>query len=148
VKDTIKSVLSAVTAAFSGGADFESASSSLAKDSARFLAKHRVTVVVPAFSGAGTGRYVVYSRCAADRALLDRHEVHATDFDAFDVAEAGEVLNLLVDGGYHRIHAVPLPAGAKKGWLGTQALLAAVPRDPEDGALLFDGDVSSDVGLA
>jgi hypothetical protein len=141
----VKDLISSIVHAFSGGANFEKASASLDVAAQKYASKHRVTIKVPR---SPAGKYVVYSRVAADAALLDIHDAHPTDFDAFDIADAGEVLNLLVDHGYHRIHAAPLPTSTKRRWLGTEGMLLAIPQDPEAGVLLFSGDVHSDVGLA
>ena len=154
MKNTIRDVFAAVGHAFAG-VDFEGAAASLDADVARMAHKHRVTVVLPPFppstsnsgpsmSGARPTAWVVYSRVAADEALMESERVSAVDFDAFDTAAPGEVLNLLVDSGYHRIHAVPVVKRPS----GTRALLVAVPQDCESGHLLFAGDVYSDVGLA
>ena len=124
------------------GVNFEKASSELIADEARFARKHRVTVVMPKSSSEVS--WVVYSRVASDAALMELHRADATDFDAFDLANSGEVLNLLVDPGYHRIHAVAVPRRRRT----MRELMVAVPRDPENAALLFEGDVYSDVGLA
>ena len=129
--------------------DFEEATADLDVAAAKLASKYRVTVAVPSAHPEGRGgRYVVYSRVASDVALMEWHDAHPVDFDAFEIAEAGEVLNLLVEPGYHRIHAHPLPSTAKRGWLGTRGMLLAIPADPERGELLFAGDVYSDVGLA
>ncbi len=146
--NSIRDVFASIGHAFAG-VDFEAASSFLADDEARLSRKFRVTVALPTERGGARAgqRWVVYSRVAPDAALLESHVKHTTDFDAFEVAETGEVLNLLVEPGYHRIHAVPLAAG-RHGWLGTRGMLVAVPDDPEHGVLLFAGDVHTDVGLA
>ena len=148
MKTTIRDVFAAIGQAFTG-VDFEEANGFLEADEARLAFKHRVTIALPqAADDDVTRKYIVYSRVAADVCLLDMHQKHTTDFDAFEIAEAGEVLNLLVEDGYHRIHCAPISDRATRRWLGTRGMLLAVPDDPEAGILLFEGDVRSDVGLA
>jgi hypothetical protein len=143
---TFRDVFSALGHAFAG-VDFEGSAADLAADEARLRQRHRVTVKLPKLPEGSRHdtHFVVYSRVAVDAALLEAHVKHTTDFDAFEVAEGGEVLNVLVDDGYHRIHAVPVVGKRKRG---TRELMLAVPADPENGILLFEGDVHSDVGLA
>ena len=137
----MKDLLQSFVQAFAG-VDLEAASKALAVDAEHLRARHRVTVALP--SAPADAFYVVYSRTAPDASMLEMHRANPCDFDAFDTAEAGEVLNLLVDDGYHRVHAVRVRRRA----LSKRELMLAVPADPELGVLLYEGDVTSDVGLA